>query len=218
MRITFLLAVLTPLIVACGQTSQAAVDPIVYQTPQELEHLSQATLGAGCFWCVEAIFQELEGIEKVESGYTGGHTLNPTYKDICTGTTGHAEVARIYFDEKVVSFAEILEVFFATHDPTTMNQQGADRGTQYRSVIFYHDDEQKRIADLAFKAANESGAWPNPVVTEISPLPTYYPAENYHQNYYSNNSEAAYCRAVIAPKLDKFHKEFRDKLKTANQE
>ena len=173
----------------------------------------EATFGAGCFWCVEAIFQSLEGVQKVESGYSGGQVENPSYKAVCSGTTGHAEVIRIQFNPEVISYADLLEVFWETHDPTTLNRQGADSGTQYRSAIFYHSDEQKRIALASKQSAEESGLWNAPIVTEISPLSNYFTAENYHQNYYNENSNQGYCRAVIAPKMEKFKKRFRDKLK-----
>lgn len=171
------------------------------------------TLGAGCFWCVEAIFQELKGVSKVESGYMGGEIKNPSYKEVCTGTTGHAEVAQITFDPDVISFEEILEVFWQTHDPTTLNRQGADKGTQYRSAIFYHSEKQKRTAEELKEKLDNSGAFSNPIVTEITEASTFYVAENYHQDYYNQNGEQGYCRMVIKPKLDKFHKVFKDKLK-----
>ena len=177
------------------------------------ENLELATFGAGCFWCVEAIFQSLEGVQKVESGYTGGSIKNPSYREVCTGRTGHAEVIQLTFDPNVISFAELLEVFWETHDPTTLNQQGADKGTQYRSAIFYHSEEQKKIAEASLEAAEESGLWPNKIVTEISPISAYYPAEDYHQDYYNSNKEQQYCSIVITPKMDKFKKRFRDKLK-----
>ncbi len=174
--------------------------------------MEMATLGAGCFWCVEAVFQDLKGVEKVESGYAGGTVLNPTYKQICEGTTGHAEVARVIFDPKIISFAQLLEVFFQTHDPTTLNRQGGDAGTQYRSVIFYHDQAQRQQSEIAKKQAAEW--WENAIVTEISPLPTYYPAENYHQNYFNLNADKnPYCSAVIVPKVQKFRKQFQPLLK-----
>jgi peptide-methionine (S)-S-oxide reductase len=162
-----------------------------------------ATLGAGCFWCVEAVFERIEGVASVVPGYAGGHTENPTYKEVCSGETGHAEVAQIEFDPQVVSFAKLLEVFWKSHDPTTLNQQGADRGTQYRSIIFYHDDAQREIAEKSKKAVDASGAFENPVVTFIEPLPKFYRAEDYHQNYFDQNRNAPYCRFVIQPKLDK---------------
>ena len=172
-----------------------------------------AILGAGCFWCVEAVFEELQGVESVESGYTGGTIEDPTYKQICTGNTGHAEVARITFNPEVVSFKEVLEVFWKTHDPTTLNRQGADVGTQYRSAIFYLSDTQRDEAELYKNRLNESGAYPSPVITEITKAGVYYPAENYHQDYYLQNPDQGYCRYVIQPKLEKFRAAFADKLK-----
>ncbi len=171
------------------------------------------TLGAGCFWCVEAIFTELKGVISVEAGYTGGHVKNPTYKEVCSGLTGHAEVAQVVFDPEVISLDDILEVFWKTHDPTTLNRQGADVGTQYRSAIYYHTQEQKETAETYKKKLNESGAWDNPVVTEITAIGDYYPAEDYHQDYFSQNGEQQYCKYVIQPKVDKFKKVFHDKLK-----
>ncbi|MFT7589657.1 MAG: peptide-methionine (S)-S-oxide reductase [Limisphaerales bacterium] len=172
-----------------------------------------ATLGNGCFWCTEAIFQRLKGVVNVESGYSGGHIKNPAYREVCDGTTGHAEVLRIQFNPEEISYAEILEVFFATHDPTTLNRQGNDVGTQYRSAIFYHSEEQKAIADLAKKAANESGAWASQIVTEVSPIINYFPAGDYHQNYFNTHSDQPYCSLLIGPKIEKFKKQFADKLK-----
>ncbi|MEM7654729.1 MAG: peptide-methionine (S)-S-oxide reductase MsrA [Bacteroidota bacterium] len=175
--------------------------------------MALATMGAGCFWCVEAVFQQLEGVSAVVSGYAGGHVANPTYKAVCAGTTGHAEVAQITYDPEVVSFGELLEVFWRTHDPTTLNRQGNDVGTQYRSVIFFHDDEQKSVAEASKAAADEAGIWPNPIVTEISPLNNYYAAEDYHQNYYNDNPNQPYCVFVISPKVGKFRQLFKEKLK-----
>lgn len=172
-----------------------------------------AILGAGCFWCIEAVFEELKGVNKVESGYMGGTVPNPTYQQICTGTTGHAEVAKIYFDPTVVSYKEVLEVFWKTHDPTTLNRQGADVGTQYRSAVFYLNDEQKETAEFYKKKLNDSGAFNGPIVTEIVAASTYYPAEDYHQNYYALNPNQGYCRFVIQPKLEKFRKAFAEQLK-----
>ena len=171
------------------------------------------TLGAGCFWCVEAVFVELKGVASVTSGYMGGQVKNPSYREVCTGNTGHAEVARIIFDPKVITVDEILEVFWQTHDPTTLNRQGADSGTQYRSAIFYHNAEQQRIAEAYKKKLDESGAFRGPLVTEIVPASTFYEAEDYHQNYYAQNGEQGYCQMVIRPKVDKFRKVFADKLK-----
>ncbi len=174
----------------------------------ETEDKEEATLGAGCFWCVEAIYQRVTGVLHVEAGYSGGTVENPTYEQVCTGETGHAEVIRLVFDPKIVSFETILEVFWHTHDPTTLNRQGADVGTQYRSVIFYHDERQKKIAEESKHRTQESGLWNEPIVTEISPLIDYYKAENYHQNYYLNNPNAGYCSVVIAPKVAKFKRDF----------
>lgn len=171
--------------------------------------LSKATFGAGCFWCVEAIFQEIKGVDTVVSGYSGGAVLDPTYKEVCSGTTGHAEVIQVYFDESIVSFETLLEVFWKTHDPTTLNRQGADVGTQYRSVIFYHSIEQKETAELYKKKLNEAGIWDDPIVTEISAFEKFYAAEEYHQNYYRENGATnGYCRVVITPKVEKFKKVF----------
>ncbi|MFN8697743.1 MAG: peptide-methionine (S)-S-oxide reductase MsrA [Flavobacteriales bacterium] len=172
-----------------------------------------ATFGAGCFWCVEAIFQSLKGVEKVVSGYSGGAVKNPSYKEVCTGRTAHAEVVQITFDPSVISFAELLEVFFETHDPTTLNRQGADEGTQYRSAVFYHSDEQRRLAELAKKAGDESGNWSDPIVTEITAFTNFYSAEDYHQDYFAMNGEQPYCKMVVRPKVDKFKKKFQEKLK-----
>lgn len=183
------------------------------QDTHTTRQLEVATLGAGCFWCIEAIFQRLEGVHKVIPGYTGGSMKNPTYKQVCTGTTGHAEVAQITFDAEVISFEEILEVFWKTHDPTTFNRQGNDVGTQYRSAIFYHNDTQKQIAEKSKQATEAASLWPDPIVTEIVPLPTFYEAENYHHDYFNNNPEQGYCTYVINPKVQKFKKEFADKLK-----
>jgi len=176
-------------------------------------NLEKATFGGGCFWCTEAIYERVEGVHTVMSGYAGGHVKNPTYKQVCDGTTGHAEVIQIGYDPKVVSYDELLEIFFKTHDPTTLNRQGADVGTQYRSVIFYHNDEQKKKAEYYKAKLDTSGAWDNSIVTEISPLNNYYPAEDYHQDYYENNSNQGYCAFVIGPKVEKFEKVFKSKLK-----
>lgn len=175
--------------------------------------MAQATFGAGCFWCIEAIFQNLKGVSLVQSGYTGGHTKNPTYEEVCAGATGHAEVAQITFDESIISFTELLEVFWQTHDPTTLNRQGNDVGTQYRSGIYYHNQEQQLIAQSIKDQLNEKKAWPNPIVTEIEPLGTFYPAEDYHKNYFNNNGNQPYCQFVVKPKVEKFKKVFADKLK-----
>ncbi|HMU14736.1 MAG: peptide-methionine (S)-S-oxide reductase MsrA [Bacteroidetes bacterium] len=179
----------------------------------DLSSLDTLVLGAGCFWCTEAVFAELKGVVSVTPGYTGGHTSDPDYKSVCTGGTGHAEVARVVFDTNMVSVDEVLEVFWQTHDPTTLNRQGADVGTQYRSAIFYRNEEQRTKA-MHYKAElDKSGAFPRPIITEIVPLTVFWPAENYHQDYYANNPEQGYCQMVIRPKLEKFRKAFAHKLK-----
>jgi len=175
--------------------------------------MDKITLGAGCFWCVEAVFSELKGVKSVVAGYAGGTVENPSYKEVCKGNTGHAEVAQISYDPSQISLADILQVFWKTHDPTTLNRQGADVGTQYRSVIFYHTKEQGKLALQYKKELSESGAWKNPLVTEVLPIPKFYRAENYHQDYYSQNGDQQYCKYVIQPKLDKFRKVFASKLK-----
>lgn len=173
-----------------------------------------ATLGNGCFWCTEAIFQNLKGVNKVESGYSGGHVENPTYEDVCAGTTGHAEVIQLEYDEQVISFDEILEVFFATHDPTTINRQGNDVGTQYRSAIFYHNENQKQIANKTIAIANESGAWEKKIVTQVVSFVVFYGSGDYHKDYFNRvGSENSYCTFVVAPKIEKFKKNFKEKLK-----
>lgn len=172
-----------------------------------------ATLGAGCFWCVEALFQLVEGVESVVSGYSGGHVDNPTYEEVCSGSTGHAEVCQITFDPRKISYGELLTVFWQLHDPTTLNRQGADVGTQYRSVIFYHNEEQKRLAEQHKKELDASGRWNKPLVTEISPYKTFYRAEDYHHNYYNLNRGQPYSAVVIQPKVEKLKKVFKDKVK-----
>ncbi len=172
-----------------------------------------ATLAGGCFWCVEAVFDDLKGVHSAESGYMGGKTLNPTYEDICTGRTGHAEVIRIGFDPAEVSFADILRVFFTIHDPTTLNRQGNDSGTQYRSAIFYHSDAQKQAAQEVIAEVTREGLYRNPIVTEVTAASTFYIAENYHQEYFARNPNQQYCAFVVAPKVAKFRKQFADRLK-----
>lgn len=176
-------------------------------------HLETATLATGCFWCTEAKFKELRGVVKVTSGFSGGHTVNPTYEEVCTGTTGHAEACNIVFDPKQISFDELLEVFFTDHDPTQLNRQGNDVGTQYRSAVFYHDAAQKQKAEYYIRKINEEKAYPRPVVTQVVPFKTFYKAEDYHQNYFSKNGSVPYCKLVIQPELDKFRKAFAGKLK-----
>lgn len=172
-----------------------------------------ATLAGGCFWCLEAVFNDMRGVEKVTSGYAGGSLPNPSYQQVCAGTTGHAEVVQIVFDPKEASFKELLEVFFTIHDPTTLNRQGADVGTQYRSAIFYHSPEQKGVAEQVIKEMEAERVWDRPIVTEVTPLETFYPAEGYHQQYYEQNPNQPYCRAVVAPKVAKFRKLYMSKLK-----
>ena len=179
-----------------------------------MEHKTEvATFAAGCFWCVEGQFQLLKGVTKVESGYIGGQTVNPTYKQVCTGETGHAEACNIYYDPAVISYDELLAAFWVAHDPTTLNRQGNDIGTQYRSAIFYHNDEQKHKAEEYKKKLTDEHAYNGPVVTEISPYTKFYKAEDYHQNYYNDNPNQGYCQFVVKPKMDKFKKVFNDKLK-----
>jgi peptide-methionine (S)-S-oxide reductase len=174
--------------------------------------LAKATLAGGCFWCTEAVYAQIKGVKSVTSGYIGGEVPNPTYKDVCTGLTGHAEAVEIEYDPAVVPFEKLLEVFFATHDPTTKNRQGADVGTQYRSGVFYHDDEQKRVAEEVIKQLDAAHAFPAPIVTEVTRATTFYPAEAYHQDYFANNPRQPYCQAVVAPKVDKVRKVFKDLL------
>ena len=175
--------------------------------------METTTLGGGCFWCVEAIYQDVIGVHKVVSGYAGGTVENPTYEEVCSGTTGHAEVVQIVFDPTVISFEEILFIFWRTHDPTTLNRQGNDVGTQYRSVIFYHDEQQKSIAEQSMAETEASDLWPDPIVTEVAPLPIFYEGEAYHQNYFVENPYQPYCIFVINPKVQKFRKSFRNKLR-----
>ena len=172
-----------------------------------------ATFGSGCFWCTEAVFQRMKGVEKVVSGYAGGHVQNPTYRQVCGGDTGHAEVIQIQYDPSQVSFEQLLEIFWKTHDPTTLNQQGNDYGPQYRSVIFYHNEDQKRLAEAYKKKLDEAKIWDDPIVTEITPLTNFFAAEDYHQNYYNENGAQPYCAFIIRPKIDKLKKVFAEQLK-----
>lgn len=209
---------------ACGQTKtgekQISMEPVTNKTdlagPDTRTNnstIDTATFGAGCFWCVEAIFQRLEGVLTVKSGYSGGSVKNPSYKEVCNGTTGHAEVCQVTYDKTKIGFEELLEVFWKTHDPTTLNRQGNDYGTQYRSAVFYHTKEQKELAEKYKKALNDAKAFPDPIVTEITAFTNFYPAEDYHSNYYNANGSEPYCRFVIQPKVDKLEKVFKDKLK-----
>lgn len=198
--------------VSCGQRPAEAKKTMTTEN-KEQSGVQVATFGNGCFWCTEAIFQRLNGVEKVVSGYSGGRVKNPTYKEVCSGLTGHAEVIQITYDPKKISFDELLEVFWKTHDPTTLNRQGADEGTQYRSAVFYHTEEQKQLATEYRKKLDASGAFDNPIVTEITAFTEFYPAEDYHQNYFNLNGTAPYCSYVIQPKIEKFQKVFKSKLK-----
>jgi len=197
--------------VSCGQKNKNAKKTMT--NPIQTEGLELATFGSGCFWCTEAVFQNVEGVEKVESGYSGGKVKNPTYKEVCSGLTGHAEVIQLTYDPKKVTYDELLEIFWKTHDPTTLNRQGNDEGPQYRSVIFYHNDEQKRLAESYKAKLIQEQIYDRPIVTEVTPFSVFYKAEDYHQNYYNLNGNAPYCSYVITPKVEKFKKVFKDKLK-----
>jgi peptide-methionine (S)-S-oxide reductase len=207
-----MLVLLFPALTSCGQASQQGKKALPNSTLQKA-NMETATFGNGCFWCTEAIFQDLNGVDKVVSGYTGGHVDNPTYKQVCTGNTGHAEVLQITYDPKVISFEQLLEIFWQTHDPTTLNRQGNDVGTQYRSTIFYHNDQQKALAEKYRKELDASGAWDKPIVTTLEAFTKFYAAEDYHQNYFKLHGSEPYCSYVIRPKVDKFKKVFKDKLK-----
>jgi peptide-methionine (S)-S-oxide reductase len=180
--------------------------------PNNINNVETATLGGGCFWCLEAVYLEVKGITKVVSGFSGGNVKNPAYREVITGRTGHAEVVQLTFDPSVISYREILEIFFHLHDPTTLNRQGADVGTQYRSVIFYHNKDQEKTARQVFGEIEASGLWPNKLVTQVAPLEAFYAAEDYHQNYYARNTNQPYCTYVISPKMQKLRKLFKEKL------
>jgi peptide-methionine (S)-S-oxide reductase len=180
---------------------------------EKVDQAEVATFGGGCFWCVEAIFERVKGVESVESGYSGGFVKNPTYKQVTTGKTGHAEVVQIRFDPAVIGFTELLEIFFKTHDPTTLNRQGADVGTQYRSVVFYHNEAQRQQAEKVILELERAHIWKDPIVTRVEPFTAFYSAEEYHQEYFENNPNQGYCRVVIQPKVEKFEKTFQDLLK-----
>jgi len=201
---------LLPLL-GCQPSGDQAVTAL--PTPVPPGNYETATLGAGCFWCAEAVLKELDGVVSVEPGYSGGQAANPTYEQVCTGTTGHTEVAQVRFDPAKLSYAGLLEIFWYAHDPTTRDRQGADEGSQYRSVIFFHNAGQKKIAEGLKKKLDASGAYKSPVVTDIVPFTVFYPAENYHRDYFAHHPENPYCQSVIRPKLDKFRKVFRDKLR-----
>ncbi len=219
--ITMLKTILAAVIIFMGLQSCAQKDNSSKTKKESIKmatitNLDTATFGTGCFWCTEAVFQQLVGVEKVTSGYSGGQVLNPTYKEVCNGTTGHAECLNIVYDTTKITFDELLEVFWQVHDPTTLNRQGADVGTQYRSVVFYHNNTQKEKAEKYKVALDKSGAWDNPIVTKLEPMKVFYPAENFHQNYYITNPDQGYCQIVIRPKVEKFEKVFKNKLKKTN--
>lgn len=217
MKFSILFALITSMGMACGAGQQNQSIPVsdmqtvTQASPMPSGKTEIATLGGGCFWCVEAIYQDLKGVSKVESGYSGGHIDKPTYREVCSGLTGHAEVIQVTFDPEVISYRDILRIFFTVHDPTTLNRQGNDKGTQYRSVIYYHSEEQKKIAEEVKVEAKE--AWDDPIVTEISAFDKFFKAEDYHQNYYKDNPNEGYCSFIIAPKVKKFREKFKDRLK-----
>lgn len=212
LRATLSTLIATSVTGCIGHVSTKTIEQHMQQS-ENADQTEIATLGSGCFWCTEAIFETLKGVVSVTSGYAGGTVENPTYEQVCTGKTGHAEVVQIRYDPKVIQYEELLEVFFLTHDPTTLNRQGNDIGTQYRSVIFCHNERQKEIAQQIKTELDRSGAWDNPIVTEIVPFSAFYPAEDYHQDYFAKNPDKAYCQAVIRPKIEKFRKVFKAKLK-----
>jgi peptide-methionine (S)-S-oxide reductase len=204
-------------ILAQGQSQKQSKEKIMQEIPKTSikipEGYEMATLASGCFWCIEAIYQELKGVEKVKSGYSGGHIDTPTYRQVTSGTTGHAEGIQFVFDPKLITFSEILEIFWSTHDPTTLNRQGADVGPQYRSAVFYHSESQRQEAEFFKKKLDDSGVFNRPIVTEITPFNNFYVAEDYHQNYFNDNGMQPYCQIVIRPKLEKFKEAFAEKLK-----
>ena len=222
LKISLITSFLSLQLAACAQDNSKYEQSKTFKSMNEQrtegseKRIDTATFGAGCFWCTEAQFQQLEGVEKVESGYTGGHVENPSYKDVCTGTTGHAEVTNIYYDPSKISFDELLAAFWVAHDPTQLNRQGNDVGTQYRSSVFYHNEEQRKKAEDYKRKLNEEKAYSKDVVTTIEPFVKFYKAEDYHQNYYNENSNQGYCVFVVKPKLDKFKKVFKDKLKSTH--
>ena len=196
-----------------NSTNEGGIMKKEKMNPKHVDKLEVATLGGGCFWCIEATFQEIRGVVNVESGYAGGTTVSPTYEQVCTGNTGHVEVVQITFDPNTISYKGILEIFFTVHDPTTFNRQGADVGTQYRSVIFYHNERQKESAEQVIEEMSIKKVWDDPIVTTVEPLKKFYKAEDYHIKYFDRHPEAAYCRVVIAPKIAKLRNKYREKLK-----
>lgn len=198
-------------LISCNTSDVESKELIKTNTIQQT--MDTITFGAGCFWCVEAIFSDLNGVEKVVSGYAGGSVKNPSYKEVCTGNTGHAEVCQVTYNPEIITYQELLEVFWQVHDPTTLNRQGGDVGTQYRSAIFYHNEEQRKVAEEFKATLNQEKVYPDPIVTEITAFTNFYPAEDYHQDYFELNGENPYCKAVVRPKVEKFRKVFKDKLK-----
>ena len=202
------------MVIVLDRDSNYARDLSMGENKSRVRGKEVATLGGGCFWCTEAVFGELKGVEKVESGYSGGNVANPTYEQVCTGKTGHAEVVQITFDPTIISFKDILTIFFTIHDPTTPDRQGADVGTQYRSMILYHNNEQKTVADQAVREIEATGIWDAPIVTQVVPFEAFHVAESYHQEYFKQNPDQAYCQVIIAPKVAKFRRHYLGKLKT----
>lgn len=211
--LAYLALILTNSLIACAQPQKKVSNKQIPQTKTSSMGTETITFGSGCFWCTEAIFQQVKGVEKVVSGYSGGHVVNPTYEQVCDKNTGHAEVCQLTFDPTQVSVDELLEIFWQTHDPTTLNQQGNDVGPQYRSVVFYHNELQKQRAEYFLSELSKSGAYEKPIVTTIEPYKNFYVAENYHQNYYNQNGSQPYCYFVIRPKVEKFEKAFKNKMK-----
>jgi peptide-methionine (S)-S-oxide reductase len=213
--------IMYPILIALSMLTLSACQPKpstsnnvkAKETMTNNKQLDTATFGGGCFWCMEAVYQDLRGVEKVESGFSGGHVKNPAYKEVCNGTTGHAEVTQIIFDPSIITYKDLVDILWHVHNPTTLNQQGNDVGTQYRSAIFYHNEEQKKIAEASKAEAEQTKVWPDPIVTEISPFSVFYKAEDYHQNYFKNNPNQPYCVYVVNPKVQKFKKQYHDKLK-----
>ncbi|MGI9527539.1 MAG: peptide-methionine (S)-S-oxide reductase MsrA [Weeksellaceae bacterium] len=216
---SFLVLMILPMMMNCQEkVSETVIKPTKNTAMNQDKNLEQATFGAGCFWCIEAAFDQLNGVTNVQSGYAGGHQKNPSYKEVCTGNTGHAEVIQVTYNPDEISYETLLDAFWVIHDPTQLNRQGNDVGTQYRSEIFYHNDEQKELAEASMKKEKASGKYDKPIVTKLSPLDeNFYPAEDYHTDYYELNKTQPYCNAVIAPKLRKFYAEFKDKLKPEYQ-
>lgn len=213
LSVVYTLIFITVFLIGCKESKSEIKEKNNKIMSEQSSNLETATFGSGCFWCTEAIFERVKGVSSVVSGYSGGSVANPTYKEVCNGTTGHAECTQITFDPAVITYDELLEIFWKMHDPTTLNRQGNDVGTQYRSVIFYHNDDQKQKAEFYKKKLNDEKIWDKPIVTEITKFEKFYPAEDYHQEYYDNNPNQGYCAYVITPKVEKFEKIFKDKLK-----